>query len=408
MKKGFGSYSASSLLKGTSKTRRVTSGKRKKSRESSKEKTKNKMYTSPGKIMVGNYVPQTASQNFLLKNTGEEPTNLRYAAVRPKHSESAFNNLVYSPATRPSSKPKKKVKTATSYAFNSSGSKGEFSKLSRNPNFNFTGEKLLNYTGGLKTSLYSKKSQTNRGGSFNKRPSSGSSFGTTGQRSASGSIKRKKARESPKQSHHLYNYPSTTATSKFLTGKSLSKYASVDHLLSSKKALKPSIKVKNSSISHKQSKNSSMDGVFRNSLLDSDLKYSYKGMPSNLKVKKAGSKLKKKKSKNEVGYLSKHVSKSQPPVNGSEPLSINIVNTNHLHLSGYNNQGKSQNTQNSSIDKGKKENYQNVLKNFQPKKQIKSEKPQNDHREDQKVKKLMQDIKTTKPKKIGGGSEGNF
>jgi hypothetical protein len=367
------------------------------------------MYTSPGKIMVGNYVPQTASQNFLLKNSGD-PTNLRYAAVRPKHSESAFKNLVYSPPGRTSSKPKsKKVKTSGSYAFGSSGSKGEFSKLSRNPNFVLTGDKLMNYTGSFKSSLYSKKSDSSRGGSFNKRPSSGTSLGSHGHRSASGSLKRKKPRDSPKQSHHLYNYTGTSATSKFLAGKSLSKYASVDHLMGSKKSLKPSIKVKSAKLSNKQSKNSSMDSLFsKNRLLDSDLKYSYKGIPSNLKVKKERSKLKKKKSKPEMGYLHKQASKSQPPVNGSEPLSINIVNTNHLHLSGYNNQGKAQSNQNSSMEKDKKENYQNIIKNFNPTQKKANPKEENSHREDKKVKKLMQEIKTTKPKKSKGAAEGEF
>lgn len=105
MNRGLGSYSAADLLYQKNKPRKVSSGKRKKSRESSREKNPNKLYTSPGKIMVGSYVPQTSSQNFLLTSSGE-PTNLKYSGVRPVHPESAFKNLVLSPGSRPSSKKK--------------------------------------------------------------------------------------------------------------------------------------------------------------------------------------------------------------------------------------------------------------------------------------------------------------
>lgn len=274
-----GSYSASSLLYNKSKPRKISSAKRKKSRESSKDKKKDKGYNSPGKIMVGNYIPHPSSQTFLLKNNDEEPINLRYAAVRPKH-ESAFKSLVYSPNGRPSSKTKKKTKTSIlGNTFSSSGTKTNtlISTMQK--------KKSIGY--------YSKKVESQRSSSFNKRPSN-EVIAVPSHRPASGSTKRKKVKESPKTSSRLYGYPSSTATSKFLAGKSLSKYASVDHLLdSNKKSLKPSLKLKSSKITSKQSKNSSMDNIFKNSLLDNELKYSYKGMPSSLKLKtKEKSKLK--------------------------------------------------------------------------------------------------------------------
>jgi hypothetical protein len=243
------------------KPRKITSAKRKKSRESTREKKKDS-YNSPPKA--------TSSHTFLQKSKNDELTNLRYAAVRPKH-ESAFEALVYSPNGRPISKIKKKSKNILATTYNSLKTKS--SLLSNS----FKKKKSIGY--------YSKQSENPRSSSFNKRPSS-DVVAIPNQRSASGSSKRKKVKESPKTSSRLYGYPSTTATSKFLAGKSLSKYASVDHLIdSSKKILKPSLKLKSSKIFTKQSKNSSMDSMFKKSFLDNELKYSYKGMPSSLKVK---------------------------------------------------------------------------------------------------------------------------
>jgi hypothetical protein len=263
MNRGVASYSAST------KPRKITSAKRKKSRESTREKKKDH-YNSPGKIMVSKYTPSTSSHTFLHKNTNDELTNLRYAAVRPKN-ESAFKSLVYSPSGRPISKVKKKTKNALASTFNSLGTK---SSILAKP---FQKKKSIVH--------FTKKTENPRSSSYNKRPSS-EIVGILGQRSASGSSKRKKIKESPKTSSRLYGYPSTTATSKFLAGKSLSKYASVDHLIdSSKKSLKPSLKLKSSKVFTKQSKNSIMDGLFKNQYLDNELKYSYKGMPASLKVK---------------------------------------------------------------------------------------------------------------------------
>ena len=105
MNRGINSFSSGSLLYNKSKPRKGSATKRKKSRESSKEKSKSKLYTSPGKIMVGNYIPQT-STTTLLQNSSTDPTNLKYSSARPAPVESAFSNLVYSPNGRPSSKKK--------------------------------------------------------------------------------------------------------------------------------------------------------------------------------------------------------------------------------------------------------------------------------------------------------------
>lgn len=132
MNRGLGSYSASSLLYNKPKSRKTSSAKRKKTREGSKEKRRNKKYNSPGKIMGSNYIPQPSTQTFVFKNPSTDPINLRYGAVRPSHAESAFKNLVYSPGTRQSSKTKK-PKTGFSSTYKSSGTKsnsliGSFSK----------------------------------------------------------------------------------------------------------------------------------------------------------------------------------------------------------------------------------------------------------------------------------------
>lgn len=83
-----------------------------------------------------------------------------------------------------------------------------------------------------------------------------------------------------------------------------------------------------------------------------------------------------------------------------EPLSINIVNTNHLHLSGYSNQIKGNSGVHSNADMEKKENYQNIIKNFKPTKPASKGAPVSGLSSDEyKPNKLKQDIKTTRPKK---------
>lgn len=254
------------------------------------------------------------------------------------------------------------------------------------------------------TGYYSKnkKNESNRSASYTKRNSN--TMATPNQRCSSGSAKRKKPKESPKSTINgqLYGYGSTTASSKFLGGKSLNKYASVDHLYDAKKvAGKPTLKVKASKITAKGSKNSSVDNLFQRNLLDSDLKYSYKGLPSNLKVKKDRNKLKKKKSKKDIGYLNKQLGVPGERKAGSqEPLSINIVNTNHLHLSGYNNAAKSNaSAQNHSIDSEKKENFQSIIQSFKPNQTNKNAPVSGVARIEDKKRSLKQEIKTTRPKK---------
>ena len=82
----------------------------------------------------------------------------------------------------------------------------------------------------------------------------------------------------------VYGYASTTGSSKFLEGKSLSTFASIDQLFEAKNANKPSLKLKSSKITAKQNKNSSVDSIFQKNYLENELKYSYKNLPSNLKI----------------------------------------------------------------------------------------------------------------------------
>lgn len=231
-------------------------------------------------------------------------------------------------------------------------------------------------------------------------------MGTPIQRSNSGSAKRKKPKDSPKSTlnSQLYGHPSTTASSKFLAGKGLTKYGSVDQLFDNKKAYsKPSLKVKPSKITGKISKNISVDEMYKRSMLDNELRY------SNMKIKKDKSKLKKKKSKQDMGYLNKQFGAGERGPAGQEPLSINIVNTNHLHLSGYNNPSKASAQQPSvTADGEKKENFHSIIKQFKPN-QIK-QKPapvSGAPMEEEKTKKFKQEIKTTKPKKTKK-SEGKY
>ena len=254
------------------------------------------------------------------------------------------------------------------------------------------------------TGYYSKnkKPEPNRSASFNKRPDG--TMATPVQRCNSGSTKRKKPKDSPKSTigSQLYSHPSTSATSKFLAGKSLNKYASVDQLFDSKKAFsKPTLKLKSSKITSKQSKNSSVDNMFQRSLLDNELKYSSKAFPTNLKVKKEKSKA-KKKGKQEMGFLSKQYGSQENGKGASQgPLSINIVNTNHLHLSGYANHAKPTNAaQNSVVENDKKENFQSIIKSFKPNQVgVKNAPVSGEVRNNDKTKTYKQDLKTTKPNK---------
>lgn len=225
--------------------------------------------------MLGNYVPSSSTQTLVFKNPGRDPTNLRYAAVKPAHTESAFKNLMYSPAQRPSSKSKKKPKTGYSASYNSSGTKssalmGTFSKK-------------------LMPSYYGRKSDSARSSSFNKRPKSGSKMSGRSQRSHSSTLKSTKSSLG------------SSSKGKFGSSKPLTKYASVDAFMDASKTLKPF------KISSKQSKNSSVDELLKSSNISAGLKhhYSNKGLPSNLKVKKDRTKKKKKSKLEREGYTKK-------------------------------------------------------------------------------------------------------
>lgn len=203
----------------------------------------------------------------------------------------------------------------------------------------------------------------------------------------------------------LYGYSSTTGTSKFLGGKSLSQYASVDQLFEAKNSSKPSLKLKSSKLGGKQFKNSSVDSIFQKNYLDNELKYSNKNLPSNLKIKKEKSKAKKNK-KFDVDYLSKQIGGNYDGRNSNQgPLSINIVNNNHLHLSGYNNSAKTNGSNTISSDSNKKENYQNIIKNFKPN-QVGAKNQPSKVNDDNKMKALKQEIKTTRPKKSAKKTPG--
>lgn len=247
-----------------------------------------------------------------------------------------------------------------------------------------------------------KKTEPNRSASFNKRPAG--TMATPVQRCNSGSTKRKKPKDSPKSTigSQMYSYSSTSAASKFLAGKSLNKYASVDQLFDNKKALsKPGLKLKTSKITSKQSKNSSVDNMFQRSLLDNELKYSNKAFPTNLKVKKEKSKI-KKKGKQEVGFLNKQYGSYENGKSNSQgPLSINIVNTNHLHLSGYANHAKPTSAaQNSVVENDKKENFQSIIKSFKPNQVgVKNAPVSGEVRDEDRTKAYKQDLRTTKPNK---------
>ena len=110
MNRDFNSYSASALLSYQPKPRKVTSGKRKKSRDSSKDKLRKskdgRIHSSPGKMMPKNYVPQTSSNALLYKNSIDDPTNLKFTSGIIRPAESAFKNLAFSPHGRPESKKK--------------------------------------------------------------------------------------------------------------------------------------------------------------------------------------------------------------------------------------------------------------------------------------------------------------
>lgn len=89
-----------------------------------------------------------------------------------------------------------------------------------------------------------------------------------------------------------------------------------------------------------------------------------------------------------------------PNDDSNGPLSINIVNTNHLHLSGYKNKRKSGTQGNKNIKNEKKNNFHNIIKKIKPEK-VKTKKVPVRRTPIQKTrqKKFKQDIKTTKPNK---------
>jgi hypothetical protein len=71
-----------------------------------------------------------------------------------------------------------------------------------------------------------------------------------------------------------------------------------------------------------------------------------------------------------------------------------------LHLSGYSNPVKGTSGVHSSADTEKKENYQNIIKNFKPTKSAsKGALVSGLSKDDSKPHKFTQDVKTTKPKK---------
>jgi hypothetical protein len=337
-------------------------------------------------MMVGNYIP-SSTQTFLYQNSSNEPTNLKYAAVKAKPIESAFKNLVYSPNGRPGSKSKK-TKSNLGSTFSSNGVKGNLLMNS------FKNSKQL-------TSYYSKdkKSESNRSASYNKRQQN--TMGNPHQRASTGSAKRKKAKDSPKTTLNAQTqgYSTSSSTTKFLAGSIGKKYGSMDYLFDSKTKFKPSLKVKAQRVPSKQSKNSSADNLFQKAMLDNELKYSYKGISKQLKIKKDKSKVKKNKNKQEMGYLNKQlgIHGSSKPGN-KEPLSINIVNTNHLHLSGYSNSIKQNNAhQHSGIETDKKENFQSIIKSFKPERSVPNSVPVSGIGVDSAKKKKYKQVKTTRP-----------
>ena len=107
----------------------------------------------------------------------------------------------------------------------------------------------------------------------------GSSKGTYN----AGTLKRKNSK-SPLE-NHIFGYTTTTATSKFLAGKSMNKYLSVDGNLKSKPhGSKPSLKVKSSKIKAKQSKNSSVDDIIQKGYIDNQIVLASKGKPGSMKI----------------------------------------------------------------------------------------------------------------------------
>lgn len=209
----------------------------------------------------------------------------------------------------------------------------------------------------------------------------------------------------------IHGYTSTSASNKFLTGKSMVKYASVDQLLYSDNSSKPSLKVKSSKLQAKM-KNSTADNIFQHNFGDSELKYSSKNLPSNLKAsKERKSKLKKKKSKQDIGFLDKQSTKlNEGRGLNQEPLSVNIVNTNHLQNSLYGSSAKpSASNTLTAADSDKKENFHSIIKSFKPNQlNSKSNKSREKANEEKKIKKFKQEVHTTKPKKNATSEGKNF
>lgn len=200
---------------------------------------------------------------------------------------------------------------------------------------------------------------------------------------SSGSLKRKKEKKSAFEDH-LLGYSTNKDSSKYMAVKQISKYASVDNLFDQKiNSFKPSLKVKSSKVPAKMSKNSSVDQMVQRSYLDNQIMLAAKNKPSNLKIKKE--KIKTKKKKKDLGYISQKFGESNIKLS-QEPLSINIVNTNHLHLSDYTLANQKQ-IHNEAEHSEKKENFHSIIKAFKP----------NTH-DSAKTSKFKQEVKTTKPK----------
>lgn len=110
MNRDFNSYSASGLLSYQPKPRKVSSGKRKKSRDSSKDRLRKskdgRLHSSPGKMMLNEYASQTSSNPLLYKNSVDDPTNLKFTTGIIRPGELAFKGCTFSPHRRPDSKKK--------------------------------------------------------------------------------------------------------------------------------------------------------------------------------------------------------------------------------------------------------------------------------------------------------------
>ena len=124
-------------------------------------------------------------------------------------------------------------------------------------------------------------------------PYTGKLLGSSKGTYSAGSLKRKNSKSALES--HIFGYTTTTATSKFLAGKNMNKYSSVDNLMKSKPhGSKPSLKVKSSKLKAKQSKNSSVDDMIQKGYIDNQIILASKGKPGSMKIVKEKMKKNKK------------------------------------------------------------------------------------------------------------------